>query len=416
MAIIKTFGGLDNQNDPLEYGLNRLAVAKNVDITRENKIVTRKGRTKLSDAQVELACATKKTLIYQSIGNLYQISDKTGAKLVARNLTSASWLTATEINNKIFWSNGVQIGVIENNKSRDIGIKTPDTPLYAEMTGTMPEGNYLFAITYTRNDGMESGASLSGQAIINSGGIKILKPSKIPDNTKAINIYLSTVNGEVLYLAASYDITQSVPTLKYVGDTLNFGVALENQFCDQPKPFQASCYYKGRNYYAVGDVLWASLPFNLELVDYTKDYLPFDGEIVMLAEVSNGIYVATTEKTYYLSGNDPQDFTVIEALNYGAIRSAPVKADKLKDGSNAMLWASPKGAIAGLDGGQVLNMTDGVFTFGQSATATGVFREINGQRHFVVSLNTPKLNENVNVITNLREITAKLTLPMLLVA
>jgi len=410
MATIKAFGGLDNQNDPFEYGLNRFAVAKNVDITRENKIVTRKGRTKLSSAQVECAASAKNSLIYQSENNLYQVSDKNGAKLVQANLTHSRWLSVCEVLNKIFWSNGVQIGVIEGNVSREIGIKSPEIQGYSETTGTMPAGNYLYTLTYTRNDGMESGATLSGQALINNGGIVVATPSQIPSNASRINLYLSTVNGETLYFAGSYDINQAI---KYQGDTLSFGIALENQFCNQPLPFQASCYYKGRMYYAVGNVLWASLPFNLELIDYTKDYLPFDADIVMVADVANGIYVATADKTYFLSGNDPQDFVSIEALNYGAIRSAPVKADKVRDGSNAMLWASPKGAIAGFDGGQVLNITEGVFTFGSADNSAGVYREINGQRHLVISLNTPKLNENANAISQLREITAKITLPLL---
>jgi hypothetical protein len=405
MPTIKEFGGLDNQNSPTEYGLKRLQVAENVDISRNNKLSTRKGRKRLITTSIDVASATKSALLYQSGSDLFKVSDLSGGILVDSNLFTANWLHSTEINNKIYWSNGIDSGVIENNSSRKLGISTPITPSYSQIVGLMPQGSYLYAITYTRNDGLESGAGLSGQATINNGGIHVNTPSNIPDDASHINLYLSTVNGDVLYLARSVAISvASLISIDYTGDTLNFGIAITNQFCDKPVAFQTACYYRGRMYYAHGNVLWESLPFNFELINYSQDFVAFDGDILMCAEVNDGIYVATKENTYFLSGSNSQDFTLSTVLNYGAIQGSPVSIQKIGDKPNGMLWASNKGAIAGFDGGQVVNMTDGVFSFGEAGSASGLYREQNGQNHIVISFNSETVPYNARRIIMLSNI------------
>jgi hypothetical protein len=388
MPTIKEFGGLDNQNNPTEYGLKRLQVAENVDISRNNKITTRKGRQLVTSVTIDTACAVNNALLYQAGSNLFKVNNLSGGLLVESNLSTTNLLHAVEVNNKIYWSNNAESGVIENNVSRNLGISTPITPSYTQQSGLMPKGNYLYAITYSRNDGLESGAELSGNAIITSGGITINSPTNIPDEASRLNLYLSTVNGDVLYLANSIQVSSTGGTfIGYNGDTLNFGIALATQFCNKPLPFQMACYYKGSMYYADGSTLWQSLPYNLELINYSEDFVAFDGEIRMCAAVDDGIYVATSDRTYFLSGNNSQDFTLSTVLNYGAFKSVAVQIEKTTDRPNGILWATNHGVIAGFNSGQVVNMTEGVFSFSEAVSASGLYREQDGQKHIVMSLN-----------------------------
>lgn len=396
MPSIKEFGGLDNQNSPTEYGLKRLEVAENVDITRNNKLATRKGRIKLHSAVIDAASATKSAMLYQSGDSLYKVVDQSGGVVVESNLSTTKWLFSAEVNDKIYWSNTVETGVIEGGQSRPLGLPTPEATVAREITGLMPAGTYLYALTYTRNDGFESGASLSGQKTVLLGGLSVDLPSNLPTNIIGVNLYLSSVNGDVLYFANI--ALPSAQAVTYTGDTLNFGMSIANQFCNKPVPFQSACYYRGRMYYAHGNVLWASLPFNFELIDYSQDYVAFDGDILMCAPVNDGLFVATNDYHYFVSGNDPQDFNSRKVLDYGAIRSAPVAVSKIGDRPDGMLWASNRGAIAGFDGGQVINMTDGVFAFGDAGSASGVYREQDGQKHLVISFNDETVPYNARRI------------------
>jgi hypothetical protein len=385
MPSISEFGGLDNQNNPIEFGLKRLSVAENVDITRNNKIVTRKGRTMLRAIAIQAASATKTAIIYQSGSELHKIIDADSSVLLETGLTETKTLFAEELDGKIYWSNTAECGVIENNNSRPLGVPSPITQGYSEITGSMPSGTYLYALTFIRDDGFESGAGLSGQAYITRGGISVLIPRNVPSNVTSICLYMSNVNGDVMYLANTVNIASQ--NITYIGDTLSFGVALVNQFCDKPLPFQCACYYKGRMYYAQGGVLWSSLPFSYELINYSQDFVAFDSDIVVCAAVRDGIYIATNDAHYFLSGNDTQDFSRTKVLEYGAIKSAAVAVDTIGDKSNGVIWASSKGAIAGFDGGQVLNLTDGVFALGDASSANCAYREQDGQKHLIISLN-----------------------------
>ena len=407
MPTIKEFGGLDNQNKPSDYGLSRLEVAENVDITRNGKLVTRKGRKRLHTATIDAACSNKDSLLLQSGANLMMVVDETGLLLVESNLNVSNWLNSTEINGKIYWSNSVDCGVIDGGTSRPNGIPSPINSNHSHIVGSMPTGTYLYALTYIRNDGFESGASLSGQSYVSNGGIRVDFIGNLQENVESVCLYLSNANGDVLYLANQVNVNAGFVT--YTGDTRNFGIALANQFCDKPVPYQSSCFYKGRMYYAHGNVLWASLPFNFELINYSQDFVAFNGDILMCCAVDNGIYVATSTETFFLSGNDVLDFVQTSVLGYGAIKCNAVSVEKIGDRPQGMMWASKRGAIAGFDGGQVVNLTDGVFAFGDAGNGTAVMREQDGQKHFIVSLNDEIAPYNARRIIMLSNIATRST-------
>lgn len=383
MPSIKEFGGLDNQNSPSEYGLSRCEIADNVDFTRAKKIATRKGRIKVLDINIDAAAHIGNVLLVQSGGSLYKISSHTEIMELVTGLTVTNWLSAATVNGEIFYSNLVETGVIGVNGVRSLGLPAPMQPAYSQISGFMPSGEYLYSITTIRDDGFESGAQMAGGAYVTTGGIDL----GVVSQDHRSKLYLSSANGEVLYLAGTFNAGSRV---HYAGDTSEFSFALKRQFCDAPPAFQDACYYMGRMYYLHGNVLWASLPFNYELVDYSKDYIVLPSDGVFCKAVDDGIYIVMRDEVYFLAGSGPQDFVRRQAGSSGAIRGTAVQVDaaKIEKGrvGDAVLWASRLGMMAGFQGGSVANLTDGVFAFPEASNGSACLREQDGQKHFVVSL------------------------------
>jgi hypothetical protein len=402
MAEVREFGGLDNQNAPSDYGLKRLSIADNIDITRAGKIKTRAGRKRLFAASIDAACAVNNSILYQSGDALHHVISQGEDRILRTGLSPASYLCAEEVNGQICWSNGIDTGMIRAGASESLGIYSPECPGYFPENGRMPTGRYLYAVTVTMLDGYESGAQAAQVAEITTGGLTLDALRNIPEDVVSINLYLSTANGVVLYLAGS-----SAPgeVISYTGDTSEFGVTLENQFCDRPPAFQDACLYKGRMYYLHGNVLWASRPYNFGLVDYSRDYVPLPEGGVLVAPADDGLYVATASKTYFLSGNDPLDFSIRDVLDHGAIFGTKVKLPAL-DGRRPQgyVWASDRGAIAAFSSGQIANLTDGVFAYGNAGGGCSVLREQDGQSHFVTALRDSGVPYNARRITILSSI------------
>lgn len=392
---IDTFKGLNNQQAPTEFGLGGMYEAKNVDITDAGKLRLRNGRTKLTDVAVSAAWSSGEgEMLYQAEGDLYlmQRGQPELSRLVVSGLTKTFNLNGFKLNDKVYWSNGSQSGEIVNGVNKSIGIATPVAQTATQFAGQMPAGRYMYAVTVTRSDGYESSAGLSGLIEITEGGIEV--PSPVAQGAIVSNLYLTTANGEVLYHAKSANYGEP---LMYAGNTVDLVTPLRYQFCNQPPHFDLATFYRGSMYYAKDNVLYASKPMNYGMVDYATDYVQFNGVIVLLQAVENGIYVATPYETVFLSGNTIKELAYNKVLDYGAIKGTAkrIYASTIvpKQAGNVCLWASNRGLIAGFDGGQVTNLTDGVFAFPDFVYGTGLLREENGLRQYLISL--PEIIEAV---------------------
>ena len=120
--------------------------------------------------------------------------------------------------------------------------------------------------------------------------------------------------------------------------------------------------HSGRMFVSVGNVLWWSELFRFDLFDISRSLIQFHTNITMIKSVSGGLYISTEQNTYFLTGNNPIEFTLVNVANFPAIEwSESIEYVEGGDiGFNpglCALWVSPEGAILGLPSGQVVNLT-----------------------------------------------------------
>ena len=111
---IKAFRGLNNVSDPLRLGLDWLVQADNVDVTDTGALHQRQG---YSQVQAGNFTAVYSTFDYQRCfvvkAGVLQTFD--GVALV--NLTSTAPMFWTEVNDQVYFNNGVDSGVIDTDNT-----------------------------------------------------------------------------------------------------------------------------------------------------------------------------------------------------------------------------------------------------------------------------------------------------------
>lgn len=397
---IDKFQGLNNQQAPTEFGLAGMVLAQNVDITDAFKLRLRNGKgAKLSTVAISAASSTGEGEVLYQVGNTLYLMNNAGTHTVQAGLDNARKLHCTKVNDLIFWSNGVQRGYIRGQTSKEFINNPVNNGTIAQFNGLMPSGTYLYALTYTDYDGIESGSMQASVLEVSSGGIDITYPPST--QAKYVNLYLTHANGEVLYHAVT-NLYADGGHIMYAGDTVELITPIKNQFCEPPIAWTVAGFYKGRMYYAKDGDLYASKPFNFNLIDYATDFVRLFGQIRLVMPAESGIFVATDREIHFLSGSSPSDFVTTKVLDYGAIEGTAqrVFASTINpnQAGNVWLFATNRGLVAAFDGGSVTNLTDKTFAFPDTLDGTASLREENGLRQLLITCHEPNTVTPVVVV------------------
>jgi len=163
-----------------------------------------------------------------------------------------------------------------------------------------------------------------------------------------------------------------------------------------PPPFATTlAYFNGRLYLGTGKTVWATELFAYGLVDKTKGFIHFEGDVTMLGEVSDGLYVGTSEGVWFLAGpayplrrTRVMDSPVIPgSMVYvpGELANPPqvgVNADT--EVLVSIMFMTTRGICVGLDGGKCYNLTESKIFFPVAKRSVGFFRRQDGMNHYIV--------------------------------
>lgn len=114
MSTISAFKGLQSVSDPLRLGMSWLAQADNIDITETGAIKKRAGYTKTLAGSFTSAYATQdfSRLFVVDGGTLKAMTGPAAAVSLLDGLSAAP-MHFTEVNDRVFFSNGIDSGIIE---------------------------------------------------------------------------------------------------------------------------------------------------------------------------------------------------------------------------------------------------------------------------------------------------------------
>jgi hypothetical protein len=399
IVAYQSFSGLRNDIDPDRFGIDDLAVANNVDIDKSGRVARRPGYTKVLSGTCHSVWSDNNQCFVVANGNLCSLSSAYVPTVLAVLKDPLSWVSFIKINDTVYFSNGTDIGVIEAKKLRSWGLPVPPPISAIQMVGYMPKGTYQYLMTYVRSDGQESGAGVAGQiTLIDGSALGFSLPVSTDATIAAKNIYVTTPNGDKLYLAMQ--VTASATTAMYSSDTRELTVPLLTQFLGPAPAGQLLGYYRGHAFVAAGNILYPSEPFAYELFDMRKG-IQFNDRITLFAAMedkerqgdsegmNSGVFIGTTRSCGVLVGKEASGFQYVPKMDYGAIEGAVAFVDGSLYGDNSAgarqlpMWLTTQGVCVGMPQLEIKNLTR--TRYGMSLGGKGSACFIPGPNKFIAT-------------------------------
>ena len=362
--------------------------AVNVDLDNAGKPSRRQGFTKIAAATgAHSGFACEAGVFFMDGQRLKQLhDDDTVTDLGGMSGSQVAWAYA---NDHVYLSDGLVNKRITGGTLHDWGIPVPGQPIMHGVagSGTFAAGKYLGAVTYIDVDGRESGACATVQADISANSAIVFANLPVSANADvvAVRIYMSLANGSQLFHAGTVGHGQASATIS--ADTIGAGKPIATQFMSPMPPGRILREYKGRMLVASGPVVWISEPYAHDLVHRGRGFLQFPADVTVVEPVDGGVFVVA-DKTYFMAGSGPADWAQrLPVLDYGAVFGTAVR-----DRNNLPIWQSELGPVMGLPDGQAKNLTEAHVAQDSGTTGAGLYRERDGLRQFIASIQDPSMS------------------------
>lgn len=334
-------------------------------------------------------------------GVLHAVDATTLAKQSLGLAVGSLPLSYARINDRVYLSNGVISAMI----GLDLQVspwapEQPGRPELSTASGySLRAGRYQVAVTFTDALGRESGTpSAVVVEVPDFDGAAIIAKLPAPGATTArINIYMTDADDSVLRLQASLVALEGVELEHLIGQPAT-GRALSTQFLEPMPAGHIVRYQNGRQYVARGrEVLWSE-PLRYGLWN-PKNRVLFSDSIAVLEPVGDagdaGIYVAAGERTYWLDGADPKDFTQRIVHSHGAVRgsalSVPAEVFDPQARGVVSAWLSNNGHFCiGMPGGKLASLKEGEAVVDGADSAAVMLREDGGIQRLTAALRAPR--------------------------
>ena len=151
----------------------------------------------------------------------------------------------------------------------------------------------------------------------------------------------------------------------------------------------------GRIYLAVGNIVWFTELWNYNLVEATRNFWQFEGEISMCISVKDGVYVGTDQGVWFVGGSalKPKRVHVMDgavvpgsAVYIPAEMANPIAIERKPDQelSVSIAFMTTHGYCVAGDGGTAYNLTEAKFIFPDATRAAALFRRQRGVNQYIL--------------------------------
>ncbi len=333
---IKRFLGLNNVSDPLRLKAGWLQRADNIDITDTGAIVRRDGYTKTFDGDVSAAfCTFDFARMYVVDGGaLKRVYDDMTTVTLATGLQALPMQWA-EINDQVFYTNGVDSGVIT--AMGDVlpwAWPVPGPVSCAAAAGSLDPGVYQVTCTYLLPDGRETGAGMTIERLIVEGEALVINDIPQVEGLRT-QVYIAPANSTVFSLA--FDAPGATATWNSPASALGIDLVTDNY-----DPLPDGCSYiaawRGRmcaaQYFPHADftAVWMSQPLGFHLFNLAEAFIMVPGRATMLAAHNDAMVIGTASRIYAYNGE------LAELADYGVVPGHTAVRDG-KDGP-LMFWST----------------------------------------------------------------------------
>jgi len=376
---IKQFSGLANKVAQEAIPLGALTAATNTDIDNAGKLRRRRGTALISAGGFHSLFTVSDTEGYVvKDGDLCRFSASMAMEIVAHGVGDDA-LHYVRVADRIYAKSRTQaLTFTSQGAAQPWGVPLVSGFFAAPIGGTTT-GARMVAIAYRRSsDGLEGG--IVDTRIVYGNAIAVSAIPTLPGHTASV--YMTAPGGEELLLAAE----GVIGSVNVYPDAIA-GVPLRTLNKIPPAGSGPLAYLLGRILIADGSTLWATDPYQYELVDAIGGYKMLESEITFLANVSNGVFIGTQTGVFFMAG--PFDEAQLTRVStHRAPKQAPQPIDmaevlKGDEPGVGVLFITDGGVCVGMPGGQVINLTNKIFEFPKAESMSVMVRAQDGMNQFV---------------------------------
>lgn len=391
--------GMDNLSDETSIPGTAARDLRNLDINTAGNFRTRRGFTLLTsmdDAHSLWSPRDQSFGLFVRGAVLHRLVVRDGQTYSAAvsSVMPGRPMSYCEHADEVFFSNGVDLGVVTRTSVRRLGVDVPGAPTLTTVAGgPVPAGKYSLALSLVLPGGEESGLSdITSATLAQDSTVTVSIPSAGGMGTSTVRVYSTSTNGDVLYRVADLP----VGLVSYTLSLLNIGKVADNQFLTRMKPGGIVRAYNGRLITARGDEVWFSEPFRYGLTSPRHNFLRFNARVTMVEPVVDGVYVSTQEAVYFLRGDKPGAFTqslVSANAAFGTGTAVPIGAlpKKYADQATgaAVVWLGARGYSLGMPGGTVHDVQQDRLLLPAATGVQGVYWTVDGIQQVISIVESP---------------------------
>lgn len=379
-----------------------LRAAFNIDLDRQGWVRKRQGQTKvmeLTDGHSGFAFGDHLYLVDGT--NLVAVDGQSyDINVLASGLAAGKHVSFTEHAGDVYWSNGEQKGRIRNHQNTYWGVPIPQITGLSQAPGTLLPGRYMVALTGQMVDGTESGARPAQVIDLTEGAIVV---SALVDTPYA-NLFVTDANGNTLFWAGSIAASQFPYTIYETGVSTQ---ALDTIGCKEPPAGQIVRSWRGWLLVANANMLYFSMPVSPHLFHPSSDFQMFDDEIIMMEPLTEGVFIAVRNRTYWVEGQSPADWRPrlvdtrqvvagpglrLPGRKIAGLNPETVYRRVQQPANEVVMWMTEDGPAVGMPGGQVQLLFDGVVAMDKAQETAMGYRELGGIRQVLMSLRHTDVN------------------------
>lgn len=372
-----TTKGLNNVTDPLRLDLSWLVEADNVDVTDTGALVRRTGYEKTLAGSMRGAFSTFDfSRMYVVDGGALKVMTGFDSAVTLKNGLAAAPMHWAEINDQVFFNNGVDSGVIlPDNTVLDWRWPEPPVPTVSKTGGSLAAGRYQVRCAYTLADGRVTGASDSIEIDLGEGEALLI--TNIPKVAGATtNVFIAPADSTVYQFAGAP--VGTAMTWNASQDALGYDLTT---ILNDPLPLGTDViqFWRGRAYaaqYLPNDdatAVWFSQPLGFHLFNLNSDFIMVPGRVLMLAPHDDALLIGTTERVYAYDGKE-----LVQLAPYGVVPGW----HWAKDDTRVLFW-STRGVCSY---SPFKNLTERQVSVAPGLSAGGAVVRSGGQKRYLVAL------------------------------
>ena len=383
---------------------SELRAAKNVDIDNKHGISRRSGFTKkYSGTNCHSLFSNKSVTLFVEDGVLKELNSDYTATTIQTGMARFGRVAYQDINGAIYFTDGNVTGVYNDGTLLPMGIPIPpQKPVLVSSTGILPAGRYGVLFTCADDTGLESGATNATYVDVDdSGAITVTGiPATYPDASQ-LNIYVTRPDGAEFYKYSGVAFGTASVSIT----SLPQGAICRTRFKHQMPAGHMMAYHQQRLYVAVDNTVYYSEPYNYGLTDLTKNFIMLPGRVTLMATEPQGMFLsAKGDKTYHVSGQDPDQFSMVVKADYAAIENTAARIDQevLGEGGaggESWIWASERGLCAGIIGGSMRNLTKNKYANMTGSIGSAIYRQKDGISQYIGFIHSDDKEAN-NIYTS----------------